>query len=220
MVAVVVGKVRVQESRQRQGEIGVHVGLARQAHRRDGRAVIAGHAGDDLAPLWLPHRVPVVPGELDGGVVRLRARALQQHLRHRHRRDLEQLAGELDRGGVRDVAIDVVVADVADLFVGGAGEALAAEAERRAPQAGGALDVAPALGVDDLDALPARHDARPARRMRLQVGLRMDQARDVHRRQAVRAVRHRCCPRRCHSACSSDQAASRAARRQRADEPT
>ena len=136
VAAVVVRELGVLERRERQVEAGVHVGLAGQADGGAGVAVIGELAGDDLGALRLADRVPVVPGELDGGVVALRARALEDDARHRHGRDLQQLLGQLDDGLVGAVAIQVVVAELAHLLVGDLGEPLRAEAERGAPQAG------------------------------------------------------------------------------------
>ena len=97
------------------------------------------------------HRRLVVPGELDGGVVGLRARALEQHLRHRHRRDLDELLGEVDARLVRAMPVGVVVAELAQLVVGDLRNPLAGgEAERSAPQARDRLDVALArIVIDD-----------------------------------------------------------------------
>ena len=138
---VVMGKFGVPERRQRQAESRVHVRLARQAHRRAGVAVIGHLSGDDLGPLRLADRVPVVPGELDRGVVRFRARALEENPGHGHRRNFDELLGERDRRLVGAVAVEMVVAELAHLPVGDLGEPLRGKAERGAPQPRHRLDV-------------------------------------------------------------------------------
>src|SRR5262249_18886999 len=76
--AVIVRALGVPHQRQRQAEVGVHVGFAGHADRGDGVAVIAVAAADDLVLLRSTHGRLVVPSKLDGGVVGLRARTLEQ----------------------------------------------------------------------------------------------------------------------------------------------
>ena len=52
----------------------------------------------------------------------------------------------------------VVIGQLPHLLVGRVGEALLAEAEGRAPQAGEPFDIALAVVVDDIDAVPAGDD--------------------------------------------------------------
>ena len=198
VAAVVMGKFGVLEMRERQAEAGVHVRLAGQTDRGTGVAVVGHLARDDLGALRLADGVPVVPGELDGGVVRLRARALEDDAGHRHRRDLEQLLGQLDRRLVRAVAIEVVVAELAHLLVGDLGEPLGAEAQRGAPQARHRFDVVAAGVVEHAAALAARDDQRAVLLVLAQVGLHVHEARDVARLDRVRNIGH---------AASSDAAA-------------
>jgi len=114
-------------------EFRVHVRLARQADGGAGAAVISHPARDDLLSLRLPERIPVIPGELDRGVVRLRARALKDNAGHGHRRDFQKRLGELDGRLVRAMAIKVVIAEFAHLLGGDLREALGAKSQRRAP---------------------------------------------------------------------------------------
>ena len=155
---------------------------------------------DDLGALRLADRVPVVPGELDGGVVRLRARALEHDARHRHGRDLEQLLGQFDRRLVRAMAVEVIVAELAHLLVGDLGEPLGAEAERGAPQPRHRLDVVATGIVEHPAALAARDDQRAFLLVPAQVGLHVHEAGDVACLDRVRDVIH---------ASSSDAAAFR-----------
>ena len=202
VAAVVMREFGVLEMGERQAEARMHVGLAGEADGGAGVAVVGHLARDDLGALRLADRVPIVPGELDGGVVRLRARALEDDARHRHGRDLEQLLGQLDRRLVRAMAIEVVVAELAHLLVGDLGEPLGAEAERGAPQPRDGFDVVAAGIVEHAAALAARDDQRAFLLVLAQVGLHVHQAGDVARLDRVRDVGH---------ASSSDAAALRSA---------
>ncbi len=184
------GKLGVLEGREGQAESRVHVGLSRQADGGAGVAVVGHPARDDLRPLRLPDRIPVVPGELDGGVVRLRARALEDHARHGHGRNLEQRLGERNGRLVRAVAIEMVVAELAHLLVGDLGEPLGAEAERSAPQPRDRLDVVAAGIVEHATALAAHDDLRAFLLVPAQVGLHVHQACDVARLDRVRNIGH------------------------------
>src|SRR6202043_3180030 len=106
-----------------------------------GIAVVTHPSGNDLRSLRLADSGPIVPGELDGGVVRLRARALEYDARHRHRRDLQKLLGESYRRLVRLMPIEMIVAERAHLLVGDLGEPLGGKAQRRAPKPGYRFDV-------------------------------------------------------------------------------
>ena len=202
MAAVVMGKLGVLERRERQAEAGVHVRLARETDGGAGVAVVSHPARDDLGSLRLADGVPIIPGELDGGVVRLRARALEDDAGHRHRRDPEQLLGKRDRRLGRAVAIEVVVAELAHLLVGDLGEPLGAETERGAPQPGHRLDVVAAGIVEHPTALAARNHQRALLLVLAQVGLHVHEACDVARLDRVRNIGH---------AASSDAAAFRSA---------
>src|SRR5262249_42464067 len=92
-----------------------------------GVAVVGHPARDDLGALRLPGGMPVVPGELDGGVVRLRARALKHDAGHRYGRDFEERLRQRDGRLVRAMAIKMVVAERARRAGGDLGEPLGAE---------------------------------------------------------------------------------------------
>ena len=91
VAAVVMGKFGVLEIRERQAEPRVHVRLSGKTDSSAGIAMVGHLAGDDLGALRLIDGIPIIPSKLDGGVVRLRARTLEDHAGHRHRRDLEKL---------------------------------------------------------------------------------------------------------------------------------
>ena len=185
--AVVVRGVGVPEHRERQVEVRVHVGLARSAHRRDGAAVVAHPAADDLGLSGPADRVLVVPGELDRDVVRLGARALEEHPRHRHRGDREEALGEVDGARVRAVPVGVVVAEGAHLLVGDLREPLDVEPERRAPEPRRAVEEPPSLVVDHVDPVSPAHDGGPRRFVEPEVRLRVNHGRDVARVRRVRS---------------------------------
>ena len=73
----------------------------------------------------------------------------------------------------------VVVRQRLHLPRGGIGQPRFAEAERRAPQAGHALDVALAVLVDHVHAIAAHDDQRPFALELAQLGVRMQVVRDV-----------------------------------------
>ena len=64
VATVVVRELGVLEIGERQAEARMHVGLAGEADRGAGVAVIAHLPRDDLGALRLAQRVPVVPGKL------------------------------------------------------------------------------------------------------------------------------------------------------------
>ena len=165
----------------------MHVGLATEANGRR-RAAVIGHApADDLALLRLADSIVVVPGELDGGVVRLRARALEERLRHRRRGHAEQLLGEVDIGLVGAVAVGVEVAEGRHLVMGDLGQALDAEPEGGAPQARDAVEAGVAGIVLDPQALAAAEQIGPLFAVEREVGLGVDHVGHVA---GVRRVRY------------------------------
>jgi hypothetical protein len=171
-------------------DAGAHGRVARETAGGGGVAVVGHVPRDDLGALRLPDRVPIIPGELDGGVVRLRARALKNDTGHRHRRDLEQFLGQRNCRLGRAVAIEVVIAERAHLLVGDCGERLGAEPQRGAPQPRHRLEVAAAGIVVHPTALAARDDQRTLLLVLAQVGLHVHEARDVARLDRVGNIGH------------------------------
>ena len=182
---VVMGMVGVPEPLQGKVEVGVHEGLAGEAHRRRGRPVVALGAADDLLLLRLADGVVVVPDELDRGVVGLRPGRLEQHLRHLHRGDLDELLGKIDALRMRPSVEGVVVGQGLHLLVGDLREPLLAEAERGAPQSRHPLEVTPAGVVEDVGSVAPLHDEGTLRLVEPQVGLRVHLVGDVARLRRV-----------------------------------
>ena len=123
----------------------------------------------------------------------------------------KQTLGELDRGRVGLAAEHVIARQPAQLRLGGPDQPGLAEAERRAPEAGHALEVAMALGVDHIDALAAVDHERPRLGVVGQIGERMDQAFPVPGGQGVRA-RHSAAPPLCSASQAIDPHSGRYAR--------
>jgi hypothetical protein len=141
--AVMVRAAGVQEARQAgHVEVAMVAGNAGERSGGDGDAVIGLHAADDLFLLRQAARIVEIPDELDLGVVGLRAGIAEEHLRDRHRRDLLELFGKLDRRIVAPAGEQMRERELAHLRRGSLDQFLVAVAERRAPQPRHALDVA------------------------------------------------------------------------------
>ena len=154
---VVVGCVGVQETVERQVEVavvGVEPAEAGGGHRHP---VVGPLAGDDLFLGRLADGVVVVPDHLHRAVVGLGTRVGEEHPRHRHRCQGQQAFGQLHHGGVGPLVERVVVGQGVQRQGGGVGQAFVAEAERCAPQARHAFEVAVAGVVHHVDAV-ALHD--------------------------------------------------------------
>ena len=168
----------------------MHVRLSREADRGAGAAVVGHLPRDDFCPPWLSERIPVVPREFYRGVVRLRARALEDDAGHRHRRNLEQRLGERDCRLMRTMAIKMVIAERAHLLGGDLRKPLGAESERRAPESRDRVDVIASGIVEDTTTLATRDDVRAFFLVLAQIGLHMHQRCDVARLDRVRNVAH------------------------------
>ena len=178
-VTVVVGAIRVQDTRDRQVEISVKDRQAGQAPGRDGDAVIRPHPRDDLLLLRLAARIVVVPRELDLGVVGFAARTREEHLRDRDRRDLLDLLRELDRRLMAAAAEEMRERELGHLLARGFDQLGIAVAERRAPQSRQAFDIFLAGRVPDVDAFGALEQQRPGGPVGREVGRGMQQRLDV-----------------------------------------
>ena len=84
--AIVMRAFGVDDVFDRQIEIGVIGGQPGQAGGRQRHAVITAQPADDLLLFRPSERVVEIPHQLDRGIVRLRPRIGEKHLRHRHRR--------------------------------------------------------------------------------------------------------------------------------------
>jgi hypothetical protein len=178
-LAVVMRRADVEEARQRQVEKLVVVRQAGDGSGGERDAVVAAQAADDLLLLWLADGVVHVPEDLDDAVVRLRAGVGEEHLAHRHRRALDQHLGEIDQRLVRLGGEGVVEGQLPHLVGRRLHQPLVAEAERRAPQPGHALDVFLALVVPDPHALAAADDHGALLQVRLVVGVGVQGVGDV-----------------------------------------
>src|SRR3546814_3962532 len=89
--AIVVRTTGVNDVRDRNVEVGLHVGHRGQAGGGDGDAVIALDAADDLLLLRPAQRVVVVPHHLDRGVVGLGAGVGEEHRSEEHTSELQSL---------------------------------------------------------------------------------------------------------------------------------
>ena len=170
-VLVEMRRARVQDVRQRQVERAVVVGQAREARRRNGDAVIGAHAADDLLALGLAERIGAIGDQLEDGVVRLRAGIGEEHLAHRHRRERDQLLGEVDRGPVRFGREGVIERQRLHLLVRGLDQPLLVEAEPDAPQARHRLEIALARRIEHVGPLAALDHQRTCLLMRARVGV-------------------------------------------------
>src|SRR5260221_602907 len=150
----------VPHHRQRKIKIRVIALQAGDAARCYGDAVIATMAADDLLLARASQRIVVVPDQLDRAVIGLRSRVREEHLGHRHRRQLDQALRQFDPGGMALEAEHVIAGELHALLVSGLRQTLLAEAERDRPQPGYALDIALALVVLDIDALAPLNDQR------------------------------------------------------------
>ncbi len=168
---IVMRAVGVQDIGNRQIEGLLCISKAGQAAGRDRYAVISALAGDDLLLLRTAENVVVIPDQLDLGVVRLRPGIGEEHLRHRNRGAADQVVGKLDRRLDRLVREAMIEGKRIELPGRRLDEALFAEAERRAPQAGEALDIALAGNVVDIDAFAAGDDMRADLFMQRRVGI-------------------------------------------------
>jgi hypothetical protein len=171
----------------RQVEGAVVVGQPGQAARGHGDAVIALQPRHDLLLVRAAQRIVHVPHHLDDGVVGLRARVGEEHLRHLDRRHHLQLLGEVDGGLVGALVEGVVKRQLLHLLVGHRGQPLVAEAQRRRPQAGHALDVLLAVVVGDVDAAAAHDGERTGFLVLLEVGVGVQVVRNIPRRVGIAA---------------------------------
>ena len=177
--AVIVRTGRMQETRQWNVEIAMIAGKSGERGSGDGDAVIGLHTADDLFLLRFAARVVEIPDKLDLGVVRLRSGIAEEHLRDRHRRDLLELLGKLDRRIVALAGEEMRERKLAHLRGGGLDQFFVAVAERRAPKPGHAFDIGLAVGIVDIDALAALDDERAGVAEAREIGVGMHQRLDV-----------------------------------------
>ena len=189
-LAVKMRTIRVQEALDGQVEIVVNGRQPRQAAGGDGNSVIGPVAGDDLLFLRSPEGVVVVPDQLDRQIVGFRARIGEQHLRHRHRGDGDQLRRQLDGyvGGL--VGKAVVVGEPFQGLGGGFDQAFLGKAQRRTPQPGQAFDIGLAAVVLDADAVAAGNDQRALILVFLEIGVAVHMIGNVAAGGGISSVGH------------------------------
>jgi len=164
----------VQETVQRQAERRVVVIHPRQAGGGDGVAVIGPLMRDDLALFRFAHRMPVIPGDARRAVIAFRPRIGEPYLRHRHRRDFQQLLRQVDHRAVALVIGQMIIGQLRHLRGGGIHQPLLSVTQRQAPQPRHALDIPVAMVVGDPDTVAFLDHQRAFFEMRLQVGQRVD----------------------------------------------
>ena len=154
---------RVADHRQREIEVRVHAREAGEPAGHDRDTVVAAMARDDLLLLGPAEDVVVVPDDLDLGVVRVRARAAEEDLRHPRRRERDQPLGE-ERGRFRAHRGErVVVAELVGVLLQRVADLGPAVADVDAPEPGHPVDVALAVEIAQPRPVALDDDARRAR---------------------------------------------------------
>ncbi|MNR17697.1 hypothetical protein D3C85_1343760 [compost metagenome] len=169
----------MQEAGERQAELLMQMSQAGETGTGDGGAVISTIAADDLAPLWLSEGAPVVPGQLDCGVVGFGTRAGEQHFGHGHRRQRDQALCQLDGRLGRAMCKVLVVGQLLHLFQCGGFQTCFAVTQRGTPHAGHGIQILLALVIPRVDALATDHHGRTDLLMVRQMGLTVDVISDV-----------------------------------------
>ena len=163
----------------RQAELAMHEVEPAQRGGDDGRAMEGAIASDDLAlPGFAAHGV-IDPGQLDHGLVRLRARGREIGFATGHAGECNQLLGQ--RRGCLSGAVKegVIEAELGILPRCRRREPLVGETERSAPQTRHRVDIFLAAGIIDARALPAPDNDRACFGELGRVGLRMQMEIDV-----------------------------------------
>jgi hypothetical protein len=142
----------------RQVEIDVVRGQAGERGRGDRDAVVALEAGDDLFFPGRPRALFMYQTSLTWVSFASEPDEQKNTFGDRHRRDLLQLLGKLDRRVVAAAGEQVGEGEPLHLLPRRFHELGVGVAERRAPQAGHALDVGAVLRVVDPDALAPLQD--------------------------------------------------------------
>ena len=153
-----VGLLDVEDVGDRQARLGVHPGHAAEAGGADRAAVIAVAARDDDLLVRLAEQAPVVADEADDGVVGLGPGIGEEHPVEAGRRQLAQLAGQLDGRRVGALEEAVVVGQLPQLAAPGVGQLGAAVAEVDAPEPGHPVEDLLAVLLPDVHALGPRDD--------------------------------------------------------------
>jgi len=156
-------------------------------------AVIRIEARDDLDLVGLALGLPVEARRLEGGLVRLRAAAREEHALHVLVGERDELFRQLDGRDVRRPRVRREVGELTHLGRRGLGQLLAPVADVGVPQPGKAVDVLPALDVRDHG--PAALDVDHGLQVIARVVQRVDQMLLVGLDQLCGLHRHRMPPR-------------------------
>ena len=144
------GRVGVERA-----DVGAVGGDAADARPEPVRAVVALRARDQVHALGLADRREVAARQLRRGVDRVAAAAGEEDARAVDGRERGEPVGQLARGLVVERAERAVGGELAHLRGGRVGELRAAVADVDVPQAGGAVEISPALLIGHMDAVAA-----------------------------------------------------------------
>ena len=148
----------MQEPRGKRFEALPEVGQARGARRGVGEAVVVANPGDDVHPFGFAAQLPVEPGDLVGGVVRLAAARREISHIEVAWRQLGQLGGELDRRRRSKAAIGRAEGESPHLLGGHGGKDVPAVAHIHVPERGHAVDVLASVDVGQRRTVSADQD--------------------------------------------------------------
>ncbi len=160
----------------------------RQRHREVGAAVIGADARDQMPLLRLAAPRVIVMDQAHGGVVRRRAGAGIEYAVEIAGREARQLGRQLHRRRIGGVDEGGIEAEAPDLVGDRLGHLLLAEADRHAPQAADAVEIALAPRIGDVRALGAGDDQRAFLLEAVEMGEGMDEVRLVVAPDAVGVV--------------------------------
>ncbi|MNL03763.1 hypothetical protein D3C87_1243110 [compost metagenome] len=150
----------MNDARDRQVALFVHVRHAAQARAGHGGTVIAVLAADDDFLVRLALDRPVVTNHTQHGVVAFGAGTGEEHVVHAFWRDVGDSLGQFQYRWVRGLEEQVVVRQFAHLFAGGIGQFIATITNRDTPQAGHAVEDLVAFAVPEVNALGVGDDPR------------------------------------------------------------
>ncbi|MNO78075.1 hypothetical protein D3C76_692020 [compost metagenome] len=149
----------MNDARDRQVALFVHVRHTAQARAGHGGTVIAVLAADDDFLVRLALDRPIVTNHAQHGVVAFRAGTGEEHVVHAFWRDIGDGLGQLQYRRVGGLEEQVVVRQFAHLLAGGIGQFIATVTDGHAPQAGHAVEDLVAFAVPDINAVGLFDDA-------------------------------------------------------------
>ncbi len=156
-VAILVARRDVFHVDQERRELSPPPLVPADRERAERIAVITLPPRDEVPPLRLADLDEVLPRELERRLDRLRAAGDEIDVRHARRRARDQLIGKLLGHGRREEA-GMRIGDPVDLLVHRPQDVGMTVAEARHRRAAGRVNVFPARGVDDANAVSARRE--------------------------------------------------------------